>query len=116
MSELIEAGTEDEEDADLRARYFATFETEAFAGNIAAYRNEILGMDGVGAVQVYPAWKGGGTVLCSILNGNLDPADSGLLARVQEAICPPEDGGTDPSQDGYGLSLIHILCPRLWPR
>ena len=42
LSELIEAGTEDEEDADLRARYFATFETEAFAGNIAAYRNEIL--------------------------------------------------------------------------
>lgn len=58
LSELIEAGTEDEEDADLRARYFATFETEAFAGNIAAYRNEILGMDGVGAVQVYPAWEG----------------------------------------------------------
>ena len=106
LSELIEAGTEDEEDADLRARYFATFETEAFAGNIAAYRNEILGMNGVGAVQVYPAWKGGGTVLCRILNGNLDPADSGLLARVQEAICPPEDGGTDPSRDGYGFAPI----------
>lgn len=106
LSELIEAGTEDEEDADLRARYFATFETEAFAGNIAAYRNEILGMDGVGAVQVYPAWKGGGTVLCSILNGNFDPADSGLLARVQEAICPPEDGGDNPSQNGYGFAPI----------
>lgn len=106
LSELIEAGTEDEEDDDLRTRYFATFETEAFAGNIAAYRNEILGMDGVGAVQVYPAWRGGGTVLCSILNGNFEPADSGLLSRVQEAICPPEDGGTVPSQDGYGFAPI----------
>ena len=44
--------------------------------------------------------------MCSILNGNLDPADSGLLARVQEAICPPEDGGTDPSRDGYGFAPI----------
>lgn len=106
LSELIEAGTEDEHDDDLRARYFATFETEAFAGNIAAYRNEILGMDGVGAVQVYPAWKGGGTVLCSILNGNFDPADSGLLSRVQEAVCPPEDGESTPSQNGYGFAPI----------
>lgn len=106
LSELIEAGTEEEEDGDLRARYFSTFEAGAFAGNIDAYRDEILGMDGVGAVQVYPAWKGGGTVLCSILNGNFDPADSGLLSRVQEAICPPEDGGTEPSQDGYGFAPI----------
>lgn len=106
LSELIEAGTEEEEDGDLRTRYYATFETEAFAGNIAAYRNGILGMDGVGAVQVYPAWEGGGTVLCSILNGNFDPADSGLVSRVQETICPPEDDGAGPSRDGYGFAPI----------
>ena len=51
------------------------------------------------------AWKGGGTVLCSILNGNLDPADSGLLARAGSYL-PPEDGGTDPSRDGYGFAPI----------
>lgn len=106
LSELIEAGTEDEEDGDLRSRYFATFEAGGFAGNMDAYRNEILGIDGVGAVQIYSAWKGGGTVLCSILNGNFEPADSGLLSRVQEVICPPEDGGTEPSQDGYGFAPI----------
>lgn len=106
LSELIEAGTEDEEDEDLRLRYFSTFEAGGFAGNMDAYRNEILGIDGVGAVQIYPAWKGGGTVLCSILNGNFEPADSGLLSRVQEVICPPEDGGTDPSQDGYGFAPV----------
>ena len=59
----------------------------SFGGNIAAYRNTILAIEGVGAVQVYPTWKGGGTVLCSILDSELTPAESGLVAQVQKAIC-----------------------------
>lgn len=109
LSDLIEAGTEEEGDGPLRERYFATFEAESFGGNVAAYRNEIMKMDGVGAVQVYPAWKGGGTVLCSILNGNLDPADGGLLSRVQEAVCPPEEGMGAPSPHGYGFAPIGAI-------
>ena len=106
LGDIITSGTDEETDDALRARFFATFDVPSFGGNIASYRNEILAIEGVGAVQVYPAWNGGGTVLCSILNSNLLPADPPLVSRVQEVICPPEDGGETPSPNGYGLAPI----------
>lgn len=106
ITELLSGGTEEETDASLRERYFATFDVASFGGNIASYRNAILAIEGVGSVQVYPAWQGGGTVLCSILDGNYVPAGSTLVNQVQNTICPPEDGDTAPSSNGYGLAPI----------
>lgn len=99
-------GTEEEIDVSLRTRYFASFDVANFGGNIAAYRNTILAIDGVGAVQVYPAWKGGGTVLCSILGDDLKPALPALVEQVQEIICPAEEGQEAPSANGYGMAPI----------
>ena len=101
---IITAGTDEETDESLRARYMATFDSPAFGGNIAAYRNTILAIEGVGAVQVYPAWKGGGTVLCSILGDDLKPALPATVKNVQNIICPPEDNGESPSANGYGMA------------
>lgn len=106
IGEVITEGTDEETDEALRLRWAASFNSTAFGGNIASYRTEILSIDGVGAVQVYPAWQGGGTVLCSILDGNLTPAEAGLIERVQNHICPPADGETTPSADGYGYAPI----------
>lgn len=106
LTELLFGGTEEETDASLRERYFATFDVASFGGNIASYRNAVLAIEGVGAVQIYPAWQGGGTVLCSILDGNYEPAGSALIDWVQNAICPPEDDETEPSPNGYGLAPI----------
>lgn len=106
LGEIIISGSEEEDDDSLRARYFSTFDVAAFGGNIISYRTTIMAIAGVGAVQIYPAWKGGGTVLCSILNSQLKPADSGLISQVQEYICPSEDGGAGPSPNGYGMAPI----------
>ena len=103
---IITAGTDEESDEALRARYFASFGAQDFSGNIASYRNAILAINGVGAVQVYPAWKGGGTVLCSILGTDLKPAIPAVVEEVQKIICPSEDGGETPSPDGYGIAPI----------
>lgn len=106
IGEIMLSGSEEEDDESLRNRYFATFEVAAFGGNLTSYRNTILAMEGVGAVQVYPAWKGGGTVFCSILNSQLKPADSGLIERVQNIICPAENEGDEPSPNGFGMAPI----------
>lgn len=106
IGEIITPGSDEETDDSLRQRYFLTFDTASFGGNIAAYRNTILAIDGVGAVQVYPAYNGGGTVLCSILDAQLTPAESGLVEQVQNVICPSEDGGSSPSPNGYGYAPI----------
>ena len=106
IGEVIVSGSEEETDASLRARFFETFDVAAFGGNIAAYRNAILAIDGVGAVQVYPAWKGGGTVLCSILDSELTPAEPGLISKVQATICPTEVNEEVASANGYGIAPI----------
>lgn len=106
LGEVILAGVEEESDEALRARYFETFHTLAFGGNIPSYRKTILEISGVGAVQVYPVWKGGGSVLCSILDYSFQPASPALVEYVQEIICPSEDGESDPSVNGYGMAPI----------
>lgn len=106
IGEIKTTGTDEEMDESLRARYFASFDAAPFGGNMSAYRNTILAMDDVGAVQIYPAWNGGGTVLCSILGSDLKPALPATVQEVQEIICPPEDGGSSPSPNGYGMAPI----------
>ena len=106
LGEIITAGTEEETDDALRSRFYETFEVTSFGGNISSYRNEILSIKGVGAVQVYPAWNGGGTVLCSILRDNLRPVLPAIVQKVQKIICPLEDDGDEPTADGYGIAPI----------
>lgn len=100
---IITVGADEETDDALRARFFDSFENVAFGGNIAAYRSEILTVAGVGAVQVYPAYNGGGTVLCSIVDSNYEPAQQAKIDEVQTLICPPLNA---PSADGFGLAPI----------
>lgn len=106
LGELVTAGAEEESDAALRTRFFETFTIAEFGGNIQSYRNAILGIAGVGAVQVYPAWKGGGTVLCSILDDQFQPALPALVEQVQAIICPLEEEEASPSAHGYGMAPI----------
>lgn len=100
---IITVGADEETDASLRQRYADSFEASAFGGNIAAYKQEILKVPGVGAVQVYPAYNGGGTVLCSILDDDYEPAQTALIDTVQGIICPPVNA---PSSEGYGMAPI----------
>ena len=59
LGDIIAAGTEEETDEALRSRFYETFDVAAFGGNISSYKNEILSIEGVGAVQVYPAVSSG---------------------------------------------------------
>ena len=108
LGTIITEGADQESDNALRARYVASFDTAPYGGNISEYRQAILAIPGVGAVQVYPAnqYHGGGTALCSIVNADFGPASSALIKTVQDIICPPEDGQTAPSPNGYGIAPI----------
>lgn len=106
IGEIITPGADEETDNALRQRYEESFQTPAFGGNISAYRNEILSIAGVGAVQVYPAWQGGGTVLCSIISPDYTPVDPSIVENVQNIICPSPAGPTTPSSLGFGFAPI----------
>ena len=68
--ELLIPGTDEEETEAFRARYLASFVSQAFGGNAADYREKVGAIAGVGGVKVYRAW-----------NGNLSP----------EYLRPPEE-------------------------
>ena len=49
LEELRTDGEDAEEDEELRKRYFASFDVDAFGGNIADYKAKINAMQNVGA-------------------------------------------------------------------
>ena len=99
-------GVDIETDDSLRARYMAAVGRVEFAGNINAYKNFMLSIAGVGAVQIYPVWDGPGTVLISAVDDDYLPVTPEKLNELQIAVCPPDDGGSDPSPNGYGMAPI----------
>lgn len=101
ITDILIPGDDTETDDELRQRLITALNERPFGGNIAAYREYVLGLDGVGAVQVYPTWDGGGTVKLSILGADLLPASEELVETVQNAVDPP------PGQ-GLGLGMAPI--------
>lgn len=100
ITDILIAGEDEETDDEFRARIIEVLNAPAFGGNIESYRQNILDIEGVGAVQVYPTWNGGGTVKCSIVDGTYSPASGTLVDTVQEII--------DPVTQGQGLGLAPI--------
>lgn len=100
ITDIIISGDNEETDAALRARLIEALTDRPFGGNIAAYRTEIMSMDGVGAVQVWPTWNGGGTVKCSVVDDTYAPASQTLIDTIQNQI--------DPPTSGYGLGMAPI--------
>ena len=100
LTEILIPG-EDEEDTEVfRKRYFNSFESQAFGGNISDYKQKTNSIQGVGNTRVTPVWNGGGTVLLTIVNSNFEPASDELIQSVQETI--------DPTQDASGKGLAPI--------
>lgn len=100
ITDILVPGDDTETDTGLRVRLIDALNNRPFGGNIASYRTNILSIDGVGAVQVYPTWNGGGTVKCSVLGSNYMPASAELVENVQNTI--------DPPTSGLGLGLAPI--------
>ncbi len=64
LVELLIPGEDEEETEAFRQRVLDSFQTQAFGGNQADYREQVLAMPGVGGVKVHPVW-----------NENLRPAE-----------------------------------------
>ncbi len=100
ITDILVPGDDEETDDAFRQRIISALNNRPFGGNIADYQQNIMAIDGVGAVQVYPTWNGGGTIKCSILGADYMPASSELVQNVQTAIDPPTSG------QGMGLAPI----------
>lgn len=93
ITDILVPGDDTETDSAFRERLIEALNNRPFGGNIADYRQNVLAIDGVGGVQVYPTWSGGGTVKLSVLGADFLPASSTLVEKVQNAIDPPPTRG-----------------------
>ncbi|MGG7176194.1 baseplate J/gp47 family protein [Clostridium paraputrificum] len=98
---LITPARDRESDEELKDRYILTVNQKPFGGNVAQYDQEVRGIDGIGEVQIYPTWNGGGTVKCSIVDTEYNPVTSEIINKVQTLIDPTVNPGK-----GLGLAPI----------
>lgn len=101
ITDILIAGDDMEGDESLRQRAIDALTEQPFGGNVADYKRVVLAIDGVGGLQVYPTWQGGGTVKLSIIGSDWMPASPQLVETVQNTVDPPPDQGL-----GYGTAPI----------
>lgn len=101
MSDLITPARDEETDDELRTRYLEKVNEKSFGGNVAQYREELKSISGVGGVQIYPVWDGGGTVKLSVVDTNYNVITEDFINQLKEAIDPENNSG-----EGLGLAPI----------
>ncbi|GIO42463.1 baseplate J/gp47 family protein [Paenibacillus apis] len=101
LADVLVPGEDAETDESLRSRYTAAINEQAFGGNVADYKQDIMAIAGVGGVKVFPVWAGGGTVKCTIIASDFNPPSSTLIDEVQTIIDPLVNSG-----QGIGLAPI----------
>ena len=90
LTDLIYAARDKETDEQLKARFFEFVNNKPFGGNFSEYVKYVKEIDGVGAVQVYPVWNGGGTVKVCILDTEYNPANEKTIELVKNTLDPQE--------------------------
>lgn len=83
ITEVLIAGTDADDRASLYKKYKNSFNNNAFAGNIAAYRNYFESYDGIGGCKVHPAWNGAGTVKCVLISSDYNEVSEYLLNQAK---------------------------------
>lgn len=104
ITTLLYPGEEEESDDSLRERFLANLMKTAFGGNIAQYRQWAKEIPGLGGVQVYPVWAGGGTVKLSIIDTDYNSCSSEFCQTILEKFDPENSGG----ETGLGLGIAPI--------
>lgn len=101
ITDILVPGDDTEDDDSFRQRAIAALTERPFGGNVADYKRVVLAINGVGGLQVYPTWDGGGTVKLSVMGSDWMPASPQLVEIVQNTVDPPPDQGL-----GYGTAPI----------
>ena len=106
FGEIIELGTDEESDDDLRARLREKMSGPAENGNKQHSRTWCEEVEGVGRARIVPLWKGPNTVKGIIISPDGTPATEALIEKVQTKIDPDNDG--DGEGDGLGEGVANL--------
>lgn len=101
LGEIYAAGEDEESDEALRQRFYEVVNEQPFGGNVSDYKQKLSGFAGVGGVKVYPVWRGGGTVKCTIIGSDFSSPSAELVDEIQSMVDPEVNSG-----EGLGLAPI----------
>lgn len=100
ITEILVDGEDDESRDSLYQRYLESFQTAAFGGNIAQYKEQVNAVAGVGGCKVYPVWNGAGTVKVVPISASYHACSDTLISNIQNLLQPVDEAS------GYGLAPI----------
>jgi uncharacterized phage protein gp47/JayE len=116
LGEVYTLGEDEETDDSLRKKIQSRLIQQPFGGNVAQYIELANGLPGIGGVQVYPVWDGGGTVKLSLVGSDFMPLSDARLIELAELIDPPNSAGITGT--GIGLAPIDhkvtVVTPTLF--
>lgn len=104
--EIVTPGEDYETQEHLYQRYIDSFSDEAFAGNIAAYKQYCNAIPGVGGCKVYPAWDGGGTVKVVLVSSDYGKVSDTLISDVSEMLSPTPVQGDGIAPIGHKVTVV----------
>lgn len=100
-------GFDAETDESLLERYLDDIRNSITSNNIYHFEKWAREISGVGKAKVFPTWNGNNSVKVIIINDNMLPASSELVASVQEYIDPID---VEKWGKGYGQSALGSYC------
>ena len=115
FGEILEYGTDTEDDDSLRQRVREKIGGPAENGNKQHYKTWCESYDGVGKARIFPLWNGANTVKAVLINPLGLPCSNELVADVQNYVDPAEngytvtiDGVTYAVGDGLGEGVANL--------
>lgn len=85
VTDIITSGEDDEDDDNLRERFYKQVQSVSTSGNAYDYRNWAMDVPGCGDAKVFPLWNGAGTVKVLVVDENME-VDEALPVKVHDYI------------------------------
>jgi uncharacterized phage protein gp47/JayE len=101
ISSIEVLGTDDEDEEVFRERVIKSFNSKAFGGNKADYRNFIDEITGVGGCKPMRREAGSGDINIYLIDSSYGVPSGALVNTVQQAVDPTESSG-----EGEGMAPI----------
>lgn len=108
LQDVLTPARDQETIESVKERYFATFNIEAFGGNIADYRQAMEAFDGVGQTQIYPRTKVGETIVLSSVDPSNQPISQDYQNELKEELDPENYYNNGNNTSGMGLGIVPI--------
>lgn len=107
ISTIYKPARDIETDEELRNRTIEWLQNKPFGGNVYDYVTWCTEYDGIGQVQVYPTWNGGGTTKLSIIDPSNNPCSEEFIQQVKDYFDPePYAQGLGQAPIGHNVTVV----------